>query len=366
MSSTMTFKPPVEMTFIKACFSTIFAMLLFLTTGANATNISAFGDSITKGDGSNSGGYPPKLSNLLNADGKPATVANFGKGGENTWYGSQRFDSVLAAFPANFILIMEGTNDIVVGLSVESTRHNLQAMINKAKAANVAPLLSTLTPSTRSGSLVPQVWNPMIKTLASSNGIPLVDNYAATAPTWGSLQSGDGLHPNDRGYQVIANTWFTTLAPIISSASKPTTSSISEIYSTGETTSSNSDISSTAQATSSSSEKGGGGGCSPIEPHVILLKQFRDRCLQTHDLGRKFVNTYYRFSPPVADFIRQHDGLKPLVQIALYPLIGLSYLILKLSLPVQIVLCGMIVILFAGSILVTRKGLYNKNRPTIG
>ncbi len=77
---------------------------------------------------------------------------------------------------------MEGTNDIVVGLSVGTTEFNLQAMIDKAKAANVTPLLSTLTPSDRNGSatLIPETWNPMINTLASSNGILLVDNYAAT------------------------------------------------------------------------------------------------------------------------------------------------------------------------------------------
>lgn len=339
-------KPLISLT--RTGFATLVLISIGFYTAAHGANITAFGDSITIGVGSDTGGYPQKLSEMLNANSKPSVVTNSGVGGENTYEGIRRFDQVLAASPANFILIMEGANDIVVGLSVEATKFNLQAMIDKAKAANVTPLLSTLTPSDRNGSatLIPETWNPMITTLASSNGILLVDNYAATFPTWGALNV-DGTHPNDSGYEIIANTWYTALAGMISS--------------TGDVRS------------SSSGGGGGGGGCfiataafgSPIEPHVMLLKEFRDRYLQTHALGRKFVNTYYRFSPPVADFIRQHDGLKPLVQIALYPLIGFSYLILKLSLPLQIALCGMIVILFTGSILVARKGLHKKNRPAI-
>ncbi len=75
----MTFKSPVEMTFTKAFFSTVCAMLLFLTTAVNATNISAFGDSITIGEGSDTGGYPPKLSSLLNATANPQLLPTLEK-----------------------------------------------------------------------------------------------------------------------------------------------------------------------------------------------------------------------------------------------------------------------------------------------
>lgn len=291
------------------------ALLLCLAQVANGANIIAFGDSITAGHSSRSGGYPPKLASLLNGNEKPSIVANYGISGEKTPEGLSRFDRVLASFPANIILIMEGTNDIRGGISVETTQFNLQAMVNKAKAAGVTPVIATLTPSDRNGSttLIPETWNPMIKALASSNGIKLADQYAAILPVWGSANA-DRLHPNDYGYQIIADTWYAAIAPMITS--------------TGEVKSSG----------------GGGGGCfiataafgSPVEKHVVLLKEFRDRCLLTNFPGRQFVDAYYRFSPAVADFIRQHEYVKLAARICLYPLVGLSYFLLKFSLPVQI------------------------------
>ncbi|MBU1566127.1 MAG: hypothetical protein KJ630_10920 [Proteobacteria bacterium] len=305
--------------FFLICCTTVFS----LTAAANAANIVAFGDSTTAGDPSNITGYAPKLETLLNNNGKPSVVANYGLWSENTYGGVNRIDSVLAAFAANFILIMEGTNDIRGGISVETTKFNLQTMISKAKTAKVTPALSTLTPSSLSGSetLIPQVWNPMIIALASSNGIKLADNYTATLPTWGT-NNNDGIHPNAYSQQVMADTWYAVIAPMISSSG----------------------------AVSGSGGGGNSSGCfiataafgSPTEKHVTLLKEFRDTCLLTNSLGRQFVEAYYHYSPPVAEFIGQHENVKLLVRVLLYPLITLCYLLLKLSLPVQLALAAFV------------------------
>ncbi len=54
---------------------------------------------------------------------------------------------------------------------------------------------------------------------------------------------------------------------------------------------------------------------------VGLLCEFRDKCLLTNPIGTAFVKAYYTISPPIADFIAEHEGLKAAVRVALKPLI---------------------------------------------
>jgi hypothetical protein len=57
---------------------------------------------------------------------------------------------------------------------------------------------------------------------------------------------------------------------------------------------------------------------------VEALRAFRDSHLETDSVGSSFVSTYYRLSPPVAEFIDDHPALKPVVRAALLPAVGMS------------------------------------------
>jgi subtilisin family serine protease len=89
---------------------------------------------------------------------------------------------------------------------------------------------------------------------------------------------------------------------------------------------------------------GGGGGCfiataafgSPLEPQVKALRDIRDRFLLTNPLGKAFVTSYYRYSPPVAEFIADHERVRTLVRWGLLPLVWASLLILR-SGPLEVI-----------------------------
>ncbi len=84
---------------------------------------------------------------------------------------------------------------------------------------------------------------------------------------------------------------------------------------------------------------GSGGNCfiatatygSAMGPHVKVLRDFRERFLLSNSLGKAFVNLYYTYSPPMAEFIAKHANLKAMVRVALLPVVGASWVALKLG-----------------------------------
>ena len=63
---------------------------------------------------------------------------------------------------------------------------------------------------------------------------------------------------------------------------------------------------------------------SSMEPQVQSLRNYRDSFLLTNSAGQEFVDWYYHTSPPIADELRKHDGLRSIVRAALTPLVKFS------------------------------------------
>ncbi len=54
-----------------------------------------------------------------------------------------------------------------------------------------------------------------------------------------------------------------------------------------------------------------------LDPHVLTLRKFRDQHLLTNTIGTGLVAFYYRHSPPVADYIREREGMKAIIRSVL-------------------------------------------------
>jgi hypothetical protein len=85
---------------------------------------------------------------------------------------------------------------------------------------------------------------------------------------------------------------------------------------------------------------------SPLAGQVEILRQFRDKYLLTNTPGRKFVSWYYRNGPVAANFIKDKPLVKAFVRIALYPLIGFSYVLISGYLPFVMVVLILSTLLF--------------------
>ena len=85
------------------------------------------------------------------------------------------------------------------------------------------------------------------------------------------------------------------------------------------------------------------------EPHVMTLRQFRDSYLLTNKLGTKFVETYYKYSPPMANYIAEHDSLRSVARIGLAPLVGFSWLALNYGMMAALAVLFGVLTMFIGS-----------------
>jgi lysophospholipase L1-like esterase len=193
----------------------------------NPLRVSAFGDSITLGelgdrnlrtrtvDRVTGNNYPNSLQAMLRGLDPGWRVINRGRGGEETGGGVGRLRGVLRADQPGFVLIMEGTNDASEDRSPGAIVANLEAMISQAQSNHSVPVIATIPPNFRTDpnaqNIISQA-NPMIRSMAQARGVVLAeifdgmnDRSLFATPSEGIL---DPLHPNERGYAVMAGIWF--------------------------------------------------------------------------------------------------------------------------------------------------------------
>ena len=166
--------------------------------------------------------YPNQLLEQLRSryPAQAPTVINEGLGGEcpigcGPTGGVDRLPGVLAADAPEVLLLQEGINNINSNLpsAIPNVILGLTTMVRQAKAAGVPVLLGTLLPE-RAGACrgyAPALVDPAnaaIKSMAMSEGVPVVDLWAAFGGEAGSLIGNDGLHPSEAGYQKIAATFL--------------------------------------------------------------------------------------------------------------------------------------------------------------
>ena len=212
------------------------ALPVTLAIGSNIANrYLEYGDSITDGDGSSDqDGYRGRLERRLIPQLNRANVFNNGVGGTTSIDGSERIGRSLASFRPAYTLILYGTNDWNQGacnsdISTCFTAREIQFMVRAAKAAGSLPIVSTIIPAnTGFDSRAPpdrnirvEQMNSQIRMVCASEGVPVAESYNAIMREAGSnLRSlyVDHVHPNDRGHDLIAQSFFEAITRASASA----------------------------------------------------------------------------------------------------------------------------------------------------
>ncbi len=99
-------------------------------------------------------------------------------------------------------------------------------------------------------------------------------------------------------------------------------------------------------------------------PQVQVLRDFRDRYLLTNAPGQAFVAWYYAHSPAWADVIRQHEMLRTVARVALYPLVLGATLLTQAS-PLVMALLSLALLLASGAWFARRRAGRDAQRGAV-
>lgn len=198
-----------------------------------------FGDSITYGvmDGVRdpSLGYVPRLELLANREffqandgkiineGNPGETISKHRGKDGDKIAVNRYKGVLEKHLAKYLILHEGTNDTRFDDDLQIIYSDLEWMVGLALGIGIKPILSTLIP--KDVDFYPNVTprqlergrkiSSFIHSLGEELNLPVVDFWEifSNHPVGYKNLMSDYVHPNEIGYQLMAEEWLKALPP---------------------------------------------------------------------------------------------------------------------------------------------------------
>jgi acyl-CoA thioesterase-1 len=177
--------------------------------------IVAFGDSLSAGYGADPGkSFPDFLQKDLDAAGLHWHVINLGVSGNTTTDGLVRLSEVLRRKPR--ITIVEfGGNDGLRGLPVETTRANLEQIIEMLQGAGSKVILAGMTLPPNYGPDYIQPFQQVYTDLAAKYKLTRIPFLLSDVALHPELMQRDGIHPTAEGNEIVAKTVMRYLKPLL-------------------------------------------------------------------------------------------------------------------------------------------------------
>ena len=176
-----------------------------------------FGDSITAGYGiASENAFPALINKKFEEQGLSYTAMNAGLSGETSMGGLNRIDWVMRSKPA--ILMLElGGNDGLRGLSLEETEKNLKAIIDKVRSASpdTKIILAGMQIPPNLGQEYTEQFRNLYPKVAKEKEVKFIPFLLEGVGGDKSLNLSDGIHPNEEGHKIVAETVWEALEPML-------------------------------------------------------------------------------------------------------------------------------------------------------
>ncbi len=200
------------------CLCVLAAWAPIARTAAPSLTVLCLGDSLTEGYGVEpEQAYPAVLERRLRDRGyERVRVVNAGISGSTSASAVSRLRWQLRSRPDVVVLAL-GANDGLRGIAVESTRANLDEAIALARAGGARVLLAGMQIPPNYGPDYTRAFRELFPALAAKHGIELVPFLLEGVAAQPDLNLPDGIHPNPRGYRIVADNVLEHLVPLLES-----------------------------------------------------------------------------------------------------------------------------------------------------
>lgn len=189
-------------------------VLLWCTFGASYSfsvppsteeqKILALGDSLTFGyevDQKNS--WPSLLSKKL---GIP--VVNGGTAGATSAFGVSTLRFHLKRYKPSLVIYALGANDGLRGIKTEVTKANIKKAVEMCQKKGIKVVLLGMRAPPNYGKKFPKKFASIYPEVASELKVPLMPFFLEGIAGKPEFNQPDGIHPNDKGYQIMAQNIF--------------------------------------------------------------------------------------------------------------------------------------------------------------
>lgn len=180
------------------------------------------GDSLTAGLGLPvDQAYPSLIERKLAARGPGWTVVNAGVSGDTSAGALRRLEWVLDGGAA-VVLVAVGGNDALRGLPPADLEKNLDAIVARAQQAGAVVVLAGMEAPPNNGPAYTTQFRDVYRRVASAHRLVLVPFLLDGVAGIETLNQADGIHPNQRGAELVADTVWKALEPVLREVEKAT------------------------------------------------------------------------------------------------------------------------------------------------
>ena len=193
-------------------------MLLAASASAYSApkTVLVLGDSLSAEYGLNRGsGWVALLEKKLKAERISAKIVNASISGETTSGGRARLPALIRQHKPSVVVIELGANDGLRGQSLSQMKHNITAMVTKAKNGDARVLLVGVQLPPNYGGTYAGNFQRVYREVAREQKVALVMDMLDGIATNAALMHQDRIHPNARAQGNILDNVWPALLPML-------------------------------------------------------------------------------------------------------------------------------------------------------